>query len=227
MRLAIVPSCGESELEVIRLFPLARVVLFPHAVLPLHIFEPRYKQMTEEALRQDRRIAIASPVTWPASEPVPIHPIVCVGRIINEVRLPDGRFKFLLVGERRMRIESELPMEGRLFRQARARPIQDVQRPALKVRRDIQRAYLLGLLRRCVINAPISEDDLCSFLRNNCNSSTFADLLSFSCPLAYEVRQQLLETCDVDARLEILSEEIPKLLKREPTSGPPICFGTN
>ena len=44
--------------NVCRLFPLPGVVLFPHAVLPLHIFEPRYRQMTEDALATDRLIAI-------------------------------------------------------------------------------------------------------------------------------------------------------------------------
>jgi Lon protease-like protein len=80
-----------SELPVFsnrrRLFPLPDVLLFPHALIPLHIFEPRYRQMTEDALAGDRLITMVqirpAPKGSPWSEPVPITCVGCVGKIVQ------------------------------------------------------------------------------------------------------------------------------------------------
>src|SRR5947199_7503065 len=86
---------------VIRLFPLPNLVLFPGAMQPLHIFEPRYRQMTADALAGDRLIAMALP--QPGWEPhylgkPALHPVACLGRILAEQELADGRYNILLRG---------------------------------------------------------------------------------------------------------------------------------
>ena len=77
------------------LFPLPNVVHFPHTWLPLHIFEPRYRAMIADALEGDRLIAMAllGPNQEPAYETksAKIHPIVCVGRIAVDEKLPDRK----------------------------------------------------------------------------------------------------------------------------------------
>src|SRR5438874_4107111 len=83
------------------LFPLPNVVLFPRAILPLHIFEQRYKVMSAEALAGDKQIAMA--LLKPGWEKnyygrPAIEPVVCVGTIISHERLPDGKYNFLLQG---------------------------------------------------------------------------------------------------------------------------------
>src|SRR5512135_1984732 len=90
-----------SELLSVPLFPLPNVVLFPRAVLPLHIFEQRYKVMTADALAGRRMVAMA--VLRPGWErdyyhKPAIHPVVCVGRILSSEQLPDGNYNFLLQG---------------------------------------------------------------------------------------------------------------------------------
>src|SRR5689334_24875244 len=82
------------SLSAVPLFPLPNVVLFPRAILPLHIFEERYKAMTADALQGDRVIAMA--MLKPGWEKnyygtPPIDPIVCVGSIWSHERLPDGK----------------------------------------------------------------------------------------------------------------------------------------
>src|SRR5436190_7733557 len=92
------------------LFPLPNVVLFPRAVLPLHIFEERYKQMTADAIGGNALIAMALlRPGWEKSyygRPA-IEPVVCVGRILNHEKLPDGKYNFLLQGELRARVLRE------------------------------------------------------------------------------------------------------------------------
>jgi Lon protease-like protein len=102
-------------------------VLFPRLVLPLHIFEERYKAMTADALGGDRQIAMALlRPGWEKSyyERPAIEPVVCVGTILSHERLPDGKYNFLLQGHTRARIVHEHPREeGRLYRVAQLEPL--------------------------------------------------------------------------------------------------------
>src|SRR5258706_14355947 len=88
------------------LFPLPNVVLFPRAVLPLHIFEERYRAMTADVLGSHRQVAMA--LLRPGWEKdyygrAAIEPVVCVGTILSHERLADGRYNFLLQGHTRAR----------------------------------------------------------------------------------------------------------------------------
>src|SRR5262245_57325268 len=109
--------------EEIALFPLSSVVLFPRVRTPLHIFEPRYRQMTEHALAGDRHIGMVAVLpeheAGMAGDP-PVYPVGCAGVISDARRLPDGRFHIVLDGVWRFRICDELarPSE-RLYRTAR------------------------------------------------------------------------------------------------------------
>ena len=96
-------------------FPLAGVVLFPGAVLPLHIFEPRYRVMLGDALAGDRLITMAllkqcDPEEYEASPP--FHETVCVGRVIQHEPLEEGQANIALLGlsaGRAEPLESEHP----------------------------------------------------------------------------------------------------------------------
>src|SRR6266404_347720 len=106
---------------VARLFPLPNLVLFPHVMQPLHIFEPRYRQMTADALSGDRYIAMVLPMPgWEDSYEAapPLHPVACIGRIIAEQLLDDGRYNILLRGLARVRIVKEIHCK-KMYRIAR------------------------------------------------------------------------------------------------------------
>src|SRR5882762_6901776 len=103
-------SLGGS-LAAVPLFPLPNVVLFPRAVLPLHIFEERYKQMTADVLDGHRQIAMALLVRgWEKDYygRAAVESVVCVGTILSHERLVDGRYNFLLRGHTRARIVREV-----------------------------------------------------------------------------------------------------------------------
>src|SRR3712207_569670 len=90
-----------------RLFPLPNLVLFPSVIQPLHIFEPRYRQMTADALAGDRLLAIVllRPGWEEEYEGRPaVYPVACLGHIAAHQRLEDGRSNLLLRGLRRIRI---------------------------------------------------------------------------------------------------------------------------
>src|SRR5438270_6273997 len=112
-----------------RLFPLPNLVLFPYAVQPLHGFVPRSRQMTRDALAADRLIAmVLLRLGWEADYEgrPPLHPVACLGRILAEQRLDDGRYNLLLRGLRRVRIGAEIAGDT-LYRSAHVELLQDVQ----------------------------------------------------------------------------------------------------
>jgi Lon protease-like protein len=96
--------------EVIPIFPLPNVVLFPTVFLPLHIFEPRYRDMVADTLAADRLIGMV--LLRPGWEHLyegrpPVFPIGCSGVITHADRLSDGRYNIVLRGVERFRILGE------------------------------------------------------------------------------------------------------------------------
>ena len=96
----------------IPIFPLPNVVLFPSALLPLHIFEPRYRAMVADALESERLIGLVMlrPGWESHYDGTPeVYPIGCAGFITHADRLPDGRFNIMLRGLEKFRILDERP----------------------------------------------------------------------------------------------------------------------
>lgn len=107
--------------DLIPVFPLAEIVLLPGEVLPLHIFEPRYRAMVRDALSGHRVIGMVeydSDLGGVDATAPPIRDIGCVGFIAECEELPDGRFLLWLLGLERFVIDEELPVET-MYRQVR------------------------------------------------------------------------------------------------------------
>src|SRR5207253_1884878 len=102
--------------DLLPLFPLPNVVLFPNVFLPLHIFEPRYREMVADAIASDRMIGIVllrpgwnvdrgqGPVSLDEAGRAPVYPIGCSGLITHVEQLADGRYNIVLRGLERFRI---------------------------------------------------------------------------------------------------------------------------
>lgn len=95
--------------DTIAIFPLGGALLLPRARLPLHIFEPRYLQMIEDALKTDARlIGMVQPNPVPGREGHGLHTIGCAGRISQFSETEDGRYMITLAGASRFRVLSEV-----------------------------------------------------------------------------------------------------------------------
>src|SRR6185503_3420605 len=113
--------------KIVPLFPLPNVWLFPAVILPLHVFEERYRQMIEDSLDGPGRIVLGTILAGhehaTAGAP-PIHPLAGLGEIGRHERLPDGRYQILLVGLQRVFVK-EVPSD-RLYRKVEIHPAHEV-----------------------------------------------------------------------------------------------------
>lgn len=93
------------------LFPLPGAILFPRSQLPLHIFEPRYREMVRDAVDGPGRIAMIQPHRLDDDNQAPLYAVGCVGEIVGVEELDDGRFNIVLLGSNRFRLIEEAKVD--------------------------------------------------------------------------------------------------------------------
>ncbi|HEY1686074.1 MAG TPA: LON peptidase substrate-binding domain-containing protein [Tepidisphaeraceae bacterium] len=198
--------------KVVRLFPLPNVVLFPRAILPLHVFEERYKLMMADALEHDGQIAMAllKPgwVKEYYAQPA-IEPVVCVGRIVSYERLPDGKYNLLLQGMQRAKIEKEVT--GKTYRQARIKLLESAVVSEIDLSCERWRLQELFLQGELGTMGKHYKDLLGSGLK----TAEIADLLAFNLLECTQTKQSLLAETDVVVRVrrivDLLQSIIPMI----------------
>jgi Lon protease-like protein len=125
----------------IPLFPLPGVVLLPGTILPLHIFEARYRAMVADALEGDRTIGMAMLKSGAEGPEAPrIHAVGGAGEIVESERLDDGRYNILLEGRFRYRVLEEVRPDP--YRVARVEEIRSVPFPQPEERDRVLRAVV-------------------------------------------------------------------------------------
>jgi Lon protease-like protein len=191
-----------------RLFPLPNLVQFPHVVQPLHMFEARYRRMTADALAGDRFLAMV--LLRPGWESdyegrPPIYPVACLGKIVADRRLADGRYNLLLRGLSRVRILEEL--EGRPYRVARVQLLTELPPADAGVEQDL-RARLAALLPRCFAAEAAELEQLRKLMKGNLPLGMLGDIFISALPLEPAFKQQLLEELGVEIRLRLLLDHL-------------------
>jgi Lon protease-like protein len=216
---------SSPDLSSVPVFPLPGVVLLPNAVLPLHIFEERYRAMTEAALDSDKQIAMAVLAEGGQQnynrKPM-IEPVVCVGRILTHERLPDGKFNFLLQGHTRAKVLRELKT-GEPFRRLELEKIQDIpadEATLATARRTFLRAFESGILAGTPIGNTFAK-----LLSSEMATCDIADLVAFSCLDDVTAKLKLLSEASVAKRVEATLEHL--LASAPPAPWPPVSAYKN
>jgi uncharacterized protein len=202
-----VPQQSDFDLSSVPLFPLPTVVLFPRAVLPLHIFEERYKEMTADALAGNRQVAMALlKAGWEKDyyhRPA-IEPVVCVGTILSFEKLADGKYNFLLQGHSRARVVRELG--GRSYRVAELEPVQqvnDVEGDVAEERQRLERVFRPAALGDTPLGRQFRQ-----LLAGPVRTADVADLVAYNYLDDVALKQSLLEEADVRARVRRIVEAL-------------------
>ena len=193
----------------IALFPLSDVVLFPHILCPLRIFEPRYCAMTAHSLAGDGRIGMVTVRPQYLDDIMgdpPIFEIGCSGVIAEHQDLPDGRYSLVLRGAERFRIVREEPRPAhRLFRVASVDLLEDRPPNSNSAALPHARSRIIELASRLATRVNPAQGRLFQQRDfSHVDDATLVNGLSCALPLSSVAKQQLLEADAVLERFERL-----------------------
>lgn len=210
---------GEAErrlakaLQALPIFPLSGTVFFPHTLLPLHVFEPRYRQLTEQALAGHGHMAVVLADPTQRDAPVGCARVAGLGRLVHHERLPDGRFHILLQGVARVHLDEELPLDGLLYRRARAHIIESTLDGDERALAN-QLATLRGCYARLCDAHQECKNTLGDLPLRLGEPSVLADLIAAAIIDDVAARQAVLEETRLLRRLEVANDALATLLLR-------------
>ncbi len=194
-----------SVIEQVALFPLPQAVLFPNTLMPLHIFEPRYRQMTRDALDSDRLLCVSfitNETELDDNGHPPVADIAGVGEIVEYEELPDGRFHLALVGRARTRIVEHAFVPP--YRRVRATVLATTEDATSEA--DV--AALISTATRFASNIRPRQSGTELELPELTTPGRTADAFAHALVLEGAERQELLETLDDSKRVRRCAEAL-------------------
>lgn len=181
------------------IFPLPGAILFPRSQLPLHIFEPRYRDMVRDAIDGGGQIAMIQPQRLDDDNQAPLFAVGCVGELVGVEELEDGRFNIVLLGSHRFRLVREVDVDAiyrcaevdiEAFDDGDPSPLPLIQRA--EVEREARRlGDALGLAVDWAAVARLDDEML-------------VNAIAQVAPFDIGAKQALLEQATLDARADLL-----------------------
>lgn len=211
-------SISSEDLEKLAIFPLPDVVLFPHTVLPLHIFEPRYREMMVWLLERNAPLGVVLLKTGhevDTSGRPGVYPVLGVGKLVHHQVLPDGRYDILLLGVARVHIEEEWLDPSLPFRTARCRqlpPGPENEVMEVMARMSILRGMLPGLGENHAQVAEIVGE----VLTRSASPTAAGNLLATLTLRPSTLRQKLMEEDNLAQTLDEVIDALGDLMPENP-----------
>lgn len=198
---------------VARLFPLPDLVVFPRVMQSLHVFEPRYRELLEDALAQDQLICLATLAPgWEKDYEgrPPIHPVACLGRVVAHRPLENGRYNILFAGLKRVRPKRELaPLKS--YREAEVEILADHYPAASAARRGELQRRLFDQFGKFLSPSPEAREQFELLRAGNIELGVLTDVIAHALRLDLELKIELLGETNVDRRAQALVERLRSL----------------
>jgi Lon protease-like protein len=195
----------EAALSAIPIFPLPQVVLFPEAVLPLHVFEPRYRTMLQECLATHGALVIAQIIGGQDEHGRPrIAQIAGGGIVVENQALPDGRSNIVVLGQARLSLDELDPDERRPYRVARATVLEDLD---VKVP-DHDRAALVAAATMFAAEVRKHDPQFSFRMPATLDAAHVADLCAFQLVVDAATRQAILDELDPRVRVSLVLNQL-------------------
>lgn len=188
----------------LKVFPLPSAVLLPGGALPLHIFEPRYRQLVAHALETDGVFAMAQVI--PGQEPFlagapALEPMLCAGVISQHEATQDGRYNLVLVGVARARLVRELP-QTQAYREVEAEVLPDA---SFDESHEVQ---LRGAVLELVARLPPDVGQRIAQVTARAKGGMLADVVAAAIFDDAIQRYEILSEVDVSTRVQVVTEEL-------------------
>jgi len=189
----------------ISIFPLSNAIFFPNTVLPLNIFEPRYKKMTEDALSNNKLIGMVQTKNYMNSVKPEIFKVGCLGKIETHSKTVDGRYLINLAGLIRFKILDELKTDlpYRKFRVSYEDYLEDLEK--IKFSDKISIIDLIDKTRKFFKIHQLSTDWK---IVEKVDPGQLVNSLSMICPFSVSEKQTLLEAKNLSERTNLISQII-------------------
>jgi Lon protease-like protein len=196
----------EAACEAMPLFPLPGAVFLPHTLLPLHVFEDRYRRLVTDTLSAEGYLAI--PRLQPGWESnyegsPPLFKVAGFGKIIRHQVLPDGRYNLVILGLGRMLVDGELPTDTP-YRIGFGRLLKDsipMGGPGVLA---AQAARLRVMAGQALAGRPLAAERVIRLIEHKPEPIEFINAVAHLVLPDVEARQQFLELDQVAARIEAL-----------------------
>ncbi len=202
------------------LFPLPSVSLFPNVMLPLHVFEPRYRAMIDDVLKSHRTIAMAVLQDgWELSyesKKCPVHKMVCLGEIVADEQLDDGRYFLLVQGLCRAELDYEIESD-RPYRVGHIRVCKDIYPTEPVIDRDHRQQELVHYFKQIFDDLDL-DSSLIAALESGVPLGELCDVIAHAVRPDAEIAKRLLEQADVDQRSDLVLELLKMQYRRARTS---------
>jgi ATP-dependent Lon protease len=202
------PALEDPLPEILPVLPLRNTVLFPTIVAPMAATTERAKRLVDDALASDRLIVTVAARDAEVAEPAPEH-LYAVGTVVRILRMTkseDGAQRLWVQGLRRVEIGSYEQTQPYL--RAHVKAIAETQVANLELEalhRNVSRQFAIVAEGSQTVSEPVR-----AMVAQLQDSSALADVVAANLGLAVGDRQELLETIDVQARLERLSEHLAR-----------------
>ena len=195
--------------NVIPVFPLSKVVMFPHTILPLNIFEKRYLQMVNDSIAGNRFIGMVQPrrnkkIKELDKNPLDIYSVGCLGKITSFSEIKDGRIIIALSGISRFKIEKEI-INKKLYREFSV--YYEEFENDLKVSKKInEKINIQDLYYK--VKVFFSKKGLLFNWKEleKLELNELIDTISMIAPFTMEEKQSLLEANDLKIKLDVLDD---------------------
>lgn len=195
-------------------FPLPDVVLFPHALLPLHVFESRYRKLTADVLAGHKLMGVPlllEEEVAGAPPPAFAH-VLGVGEVVMAQELPDGGYNLVLRGRARVRVEMELPTDDP-YRVVVAKALPDEPPRGPEELADAE-ASLRSLITSLADALPEGGELLKQVIAAQGSPAELVNVVAAALVADSRRRQRLLEMSDLLARMEAVSTEVAAVTAR-------------
>ncbi len=194
--------------EWVPIFPLHNTVFFPNTLLPLHIFEERYKQLLKDVMSQHSLLVISLVSHRPSNyfhQKPKIHDLATVGKIIEVEQRADTNFDILLSGISRVKIKHHFIPEGKMYLMGQIEPISETVDDELKKQLSDAMASLKSICSQLAIESSNPHPEIIKSINKIDNPAAFADMIISTSVDDIDEKQRLLEEPDIKKRIEAAS----------------------
>jgi Lon protease-like protein len=201
--LATSVKLSDADLEDVPVFPLPHVVLFPNALLPLHIFEPRYRAMLADCLASSPKAIVIAQIDRRTGR---ISEVAGVGTIVAHEPMPDGRSNIIVEGRDRVRLEEIIGEAPPRFPYKRARTTRLLDHACTVSEADC--AALVAAATMFTTEVKKHDPSFTFTMPKDSIAGGIADTCAFQLIVDGSARQAVLEELDPRVRVRMVVDQL-------------------